>query len=101
MGMIKSPQRPGLVQCAWLIRAPAGKVVDLLVKELSLPSSPQCTEGALTVYAGDSDASAPVARLCGDISHQRVLADTADVFITYESATDDDAFNALWFFRSV
>ncbi len=77
------------------------QVVDLMVKELSLPISTHCTEGALTVYAGDSDTAPPVARLCGDVSHQRVLADSADVYITYESADGDDAFNAMWFFRTV
>ncbi|XP_075062159.1 ovochymase-1 [Mixophyes fleayi] len=78
---------PNALDCWWIIQLTSGNQLELLVVDLALESSPNCTWDFLSIYDGASNKTRLLVTLCGNKSN--LILHTSSNFLTLHFHTDE------------
>ncbi|XP_030569623.1 cubilin homolog [Drosophila novamexicana] len=102
-GNIKSPNWPlkygPSENCTWLIRAPLGSRIELIVKNFTLEaSSDACYADYLEIRNGDQPTSPLIGRYCGDRIPPRLPSYGNVLYVHFESdyGVEEAGFHLIW-----
>lgn len=103
-GIIESPGYmydvyPSSINCHWLIEAPKGTVIELVMNYIEMEETEGCICDAVVIYDGRTESSNVLARVCSeDDSIYTTSGAVALVSFTSDESESDGGFELSWNF---